>query len=209
MDSDDIALPARFERQFSFMEEHPEVIVCGSNVEYFGARAGRSHNKIESMDLYRAQMLFCNPGPYHPTAFMNRELLRRYQLEYDESLIYYQDYCLWSEASWYWEICILEDVLLRYRVHAAQISTAHRERQLLCGRVIQKRLLEELLGSVTEEELNIHCQFACGHIDDAAVKEEMLKWFDHLAEANDRVGIYDKTAFETFINEMKLSLFEM
>ena len=161
------------------------------------------------MDLYRAQMLFCNPGPYHPTAFMNRELLRRYQLEYDESLIYYQDYCLWSEASRQGEFCILDDVLLRYRVHSAQISTAHRERQLQCGRVIQKRLMEELLGSVTEEELNIHCQISRGHSDDVVVNGEMRKWLDRLVEANDRVGIYDKTAFETFINEMKLSLFEM
>ena len=30
MDSDDISFPARFERQYAFMEAHPDTIVCGT-----------------------------------------------------------------------------------------------------------------------------------------------------------------------------------
>ena len=45
MDSDDISLPARFERQYSFMEKHPDVILCGSRVEYFGTHRGVSGGK--------------------------------------------------------------------------------------------------------------------------------------------------------------------
>ena len=35
MDSDDIALPDRFEKQLAFMEQHPDVAVCGGQISEF------------------------------------------------------------------------------------------------------------------------------------------------------------------------------
>src|SRR4051812_26679567 len=34
MDGDDISLPERFERQVSYLREHPEVVLVGSRVEF-------------------------------------------------------------------------------------------------------------------------------------------------------------------------------
>ena len=39
MDSDDIAFPDRFEKQYAFMESHPDVFVCGSKAIFFKDRA--------------------------------------------------------------------------------------------------------------------------------------------------------------------------
>lgn len=199
MDSDDIALPIRFQRQFSFMEDHPEVIVCGSNIEYFGARAGRSYNRIEDMDLYRIQMLFFNPGQYHPTVFFNQELLQRNNLLYDDRLRYYQDYGLWTEVSRHGEVYILEDALLRYRVHSAQISTAHRDVQLQCAGMIQEKLLRELLGNVSGDDMRIHRLCSQGLNGSAVANDKVLRWCERLLEANNRIGIYDKKKFDAYI----------
>ena len=38
MDADDISLPTRFEKQAAYMDSHPDVVVCGTGVECFGAR---------------------------------------------------------------------------------------------------------------------------------------------------------------------------
>ena len=35
MDSDDIAVPDRFEKQYSFMVQHPNVAVCGGQIDEF------------------------------------------------------------------------------------------------------------------------------------------------------------------------------
>lgn len=52
MDADDIMLPDRLEVQFCFMEENPEIDVCGSWMEIFGAN---SH--MNTIDLVRKQDL--------------------------------------------------------------------------------------------------------------------------------------------------------
>ena len=36
MDSDDVSLPERFEKQIAFMEANPDVIVCGTWIQSFG-----------------------------------------------------------------------------------------------------------------------------------------------------------------------------
>ena len=36
MDADDISMPTRFEKQYAYMESHPDVVMCGSWMEDFG-----------------------------------------------------------------------------------------------------------------------------------------------------------------------------
>ena len=70
------------------MESNRDVIVCGTNVEFIGTRSGTSKHRIRDMESYRIRTVFLNPGPYHPTAFFNRELLLRHHIVYDEKLEY-------------------------------------------------------------------------------------------------------------------------
>lgn len=193
MDSDDIALPMRFEKQFSFMEEHPDVIACGSNVEFFGARTLITHDKITDMEEYRIKLLYFNPGPRHPTAFFNRKLLLRHKVFYDETLEFAQDYRIWSDISKCGRIYILEDVLLKYRFHSSQVSKVHREKQRACSMLVRERLLTELLGKITKEEVLLHNR--CTAMD-CKIDKDIIEWYRHLIEVNDRVGLYDRKKFK-------------
>ena len=199
MDSDDIAFPMRFQKQFDYMENHPEVIVCGTNMEFFGAGSGITHNQIIDMDIYRIQMLFFNPGPPHPTVFLNCESLKQFQLKYDEELNYAEDYGLWTEASKHGQVYIMEDVLLRYRLHSAQTSNVYRNEQIQCVKYIQKKLLEKIFDNLTEEDLNLHYKYSPFFNRTAKVNNEMRKWYDRLVDANNRTGVYNKKKFEAFV----------
>ena len=199
MDSDDIALPTRFEKQYAFMESHPDVIVCGSRVEYFGAISFISNEKIKNMEDYRINALFVNPGPMHPTAFFNHELLLRYHISYDEKLVYAQDYGLWVEICKYGKIYILKDVLLKYRVHSNQISATSMDKQIHFHQMTEKKLLQELLGNVTEEEVDLHYRYGTGYYRDAAINPEMVNWFHRLMNANNRSRIYNKRKFNHYV----------
>ena len=189
MDSDDISLPAHFEKQFAFMERNPDVILCGTNIKNFGVYSGETDFKVTDMDYYRIFTLFINPGPSHPTAFFNREMLLRYHISYDERLKYAQDYGLWVEISRCGRVSILEEVLLLYRTHTVRISDLHREEQVFYHKLTQKKLLEELLGSVSPDELDLHYKYAPDYDMDAPIDDDMEKWFHRLIEANDREGI--------------------
>ncbi len=199
MDSDDIALPTRLEKQFDYMESHPDVIVCGTDLEFFGARCGQFHTKNMDMKDYRIRLLFENPGPCHPTSFFNRELLLRHHLNYDESLIYAQDYGLWADISRYGKVCFLGEVLLRRRMHFNQITNEHRGMQIQCEKKTQMKLLKELLGNVTEEEVDLHYLCSSRNNRSIMMNKRIMNWYLRLIRANNKVAIYDKSKLKSYI----------
>ena len=206
MDSDDISFPDRFEKQFAFMESHPEAIVCGSTVVAPGQARSFQKRKIEGMDSYRVKMLFRNPGPAHPTAFLRREKLIQYHIEYDESLRYSQDYGLWTVISQYGDICILPEALIAFRKHEGQITSMHREKQIQCDKVTQRKLLTQLLGNVTEEEVDLHYTCSTGYFPDAKISPQVGMWYDRLVSANREKRIYDQVKLKQYIVMIKEKL---
>lgn len=199
MDSDDISLPTRFEKQYKYMERHPDVILCGTNVEYFGIQQSKDHRKVKNMDSYRVEMLFHNPGPMHPTAFFNHALLDRYQIRYDEKLTCAQDYGLWAVISRYGKVHILDEILVRYRIHDRQVSCQFKERQVECDKIIMERQLRELLGNVTREEVELHQRYGSGYVKGLGISEEAYHWFRKLVETNDRVRLYKKSELDFYV----------
>lgn len=199
MDADDISLPKRFEKQFAFMESHPDVIVCGTRTVNLGESTAPVRSIMEDMSSYRVRMLFSNPGPVHPTAFFRRNKLEQYHIWYDEQLIYAQDYGMWMTLSQYGSICILPEVLLYYRDHTDQISKTKRELQIQCDQTTQKKLLLQLLGSVTQEEAELHYIHSTGYYADATISPKVKKWYDHIISENNKKRIYDRKILKRHI----------
>ena len=212
MDADDISLPARLEKQYGFMEAHPEVIVCGSKVEIFGTQQRApcttpSKRKLD-MDDYRIKMLFTNPGPYHPTAFFSHEKLLQHHILYDEKLVYAQDYGMWETVSHYGEVKNLNEVLLRYRTHPGQISMAHRQRQIQCDKMTQSKILTALLGPVTDDELDLHYVYSQQLDKSLTINPKIVGWYRRLIAANRERKIYPKRKFEKYVLGVELRLIE-
>ncbi len=197
MDSDDVSFPERFEKQYAFMEAHPDVIVCGTNIALFGGTVGARGQMVDDMDYYRAQLLFYNPGPKHPTAFLNHELLDRYHITYNEKLKYAQDTGLWVDVSRFGRVVILADILLKHRKHPAQISQMHRDEQFSSCHTILKPLLTELLDTVTDEEIDLHLLHCSGYYcPDAVMTPEVARWFRRIIRANRKKRLYDQKHIE-------------
>ena len=234
MDSDDIAFPDRFEKQYAFMESHPDVFVCGSKAIFFKDRAlpdikpaeqtkkqytfikkkdsRRKESteivncKVEDMESYRVRMIFTNPGPVHPTAFFNHEKLIQYQIDYNEELVYAQDYDLWMRISSFGQICTLPEVLLYYRVHSGQISKEHRKKQIECDQMTQRKLLEQLLDNVSEEDLSFHYKHSSGYYSNAKISPRAIQWYGRILTANRERKIYDHKKLVQYIDRIKTSL---
>ncbi|WP_051671468.1 glycosyltransferase family 2 protein [Oribacterium sp. P6A1] len=207
MDADDISLPERLEKEFLYMENHHDVVLCGSrmaSVNREGQKIGDLYiPRYKNMKEYHVKLLFKNPGPAHPTVMIRHETLSNNNITYDERLIYAQDYGMWEELSHYGKIHVLKKVLLYRRKHEKQISVEKRDIQIKCDQNTQKKLLSVLLGKVTDEEVIFHYMHSTGYYHDVVITPEVLVWYDRLIQANKSRQIYDQRYLEKNIVNIK------
>lgn len=202
MDSDDISLPTRLEKQVAYMEEHPEVIVCGAWFEKFGVENKVRKPDMDDFELYRCQLLFSNtPNTLcHSTAMIRKSMLDKYHIRYDKTLPKAQDYGMWVSCSRVGVINVLKQVLVRYRTHPSQISIDGRISQMQFADLISRRQLQELGIEYCEEEKN-------WRYDVVKNKNEYLRfflWIESIRLANSRKGEYEKAAMDTYLdNKLK------
>lgn len=95
MDTDDIAMPDRFERQYGYMEEHPEIAVCGGWLEEFND-AG-TYSKVKRMPEEGSELLtyakYRNPLNHMTVMFRRRAVLEAGNYQHFPLL---EDYTLWN-----------------------------------------------------------------------------------------------------------------
>ena len=149
MDADDISSLDRFEKQFLFMEQHPDVIVCGTDITYIGDKGHFVYSdwiKYNDIDI-RAQMLF-NSGFAHPTVFIRNSSLNENRVRYDVIYRQAQDYRLWEQLWDLGRFANLKEKLYYYRISSQQISSQSSDKQFANGRLIRRRLLAKWLVSL-------------------------------------------------------------
>lgn len=196
MDADDIALPDRFKKQMTFMEDNPDVVVCGTWVQAFGDSDYVLKRQIPEMEYFRCSLLFGNMfGLCHPTAFFRTSMMQKYNIWYDsEHLPTAQDYGMWVFCSKYGRIANVHEVLLRYRVHNGQISYAKRQLQEKCAMHVQGELLKVLMDA--DNLIQNHYQICSGNDF-----RKMKRWMSVLSVNNRKNQIYEVETFEKFTDD--------
>ena len=82
MDADDISLPSRFLKQFEYLEAHPEIGVCGCNVETFGSK-----RLVWTYPATHQECLLFFRSPFaHPAVMIRHSILKDNHILYDERL---------------------------------------------------------------------------------------------------------------------------
>lgn len=129
MDADDISLPERFAKQVAFMDSHPNVIVCGTNIKLFGKFKPFYIKTIFQKDEDIRGQMFHNSGFVHPTVFIRKRILEEKNITYDENFRNAQDYKLWYDLSNAGQFANLPESLLRYRLSEQQITSKNTSSQ--------------------------------------------------------------------------------
>ena len=129
MDADDIAFPERFSKQVKFLDEHPEISICATDAHTINAK-GRITRRRRYKKKNEKYGFFISNTIAHPSVMLRKSLLSHRNPLYDETYTYAQDYELWQflKAKGH-KFCTLQDPLLLYRKHNAQISTEHKQMQ--------------------------------------------------------------------------------
>ena len=126
MDSDDVSLPERFERQVMYLRDHPDVAMVGSRVEFIDPD-GFSINLKPGMTLTHEEIdsaLMRKGWPVvHPAVMMRRDSVLDVG-GYSEQFLTNQDHDLFLRLAEKYRLANLSDVLLQYRQHFESISLA-------------------------------------------------------------------------------------
>lgn len=141
MDADDISFKNRFDLQFHYMENNPDVLVLGAMYKIIGTEITNKNLPI-TYDQVKPVSLMKTPVA-HPTVFIRRNVFDTYNLKYDRSLEPAEDFDLWSRVIEFGKVENLPEVLLHYRVHQEQISSLRKEKQIeMANKVILRQLLK-------------------------------------------------------------------
>lgn len=136
MDQDDIAMPHRFKRQLEWLES-TDADICGSWVQFFGTSDKRILKHAQADEAIKMELLF-GATFAHPTVMMRACLVKK--LQYDKKWEKCEDYDLWERAARAgWKMTNVPEVLLSYRQHDAQISTATSAKQQELTQKIRRR----------------------------------------------------------------------
>lgn len=136
MDTDDIALPQKLEKQVAYMRMHPECVACGTQVEaidpygcpLFLFPLKQTHEEIDA-ELMRGR----GGAMVQPSVMMRRDaILRvgRYRPQYSVA----EDLDLFLRLAEVGKLANLPDTLLQYRLHYESVNHRKHEMQREMGR---------------------------------------------------------------------------
>ena len=162
MDSDDIALPRRLEKEVSYMRKHPEVGLCGAsnrrvdNAMQPLAKPLREFRALTEHEACRAELLF--GMPFTQATFLARREVYR-QLRYDPHWETAEDHAFLARAAQCTRLGGLREVLHLTRWHPERttflLAEGHKKRGLQNG----FWMLSQIGLPLTEEERALWCTF--------------------------------------------------
>lgn len=201
MDGDDVSKYDRIEKQIKFLDINKEIGLLGSYYECFGDTNVLQKKHSTHKDIKIAS-LFSSPFA-HPTICLRASVLKENNLIYNETALHVEDYDLWSKLLDVTKGANYPEVLLRYRVHNAQITSDSNETQKLGHQAIQfnqlKKLNIEISNIEFEKWLQIINYRPFSNVSDRIVAFNFLT---KLQMANISTMVFDKTQFEYTLSNL-------
>lgn len=154
MDSDDICLPTRFEKQIAYLDQHKDIDVLGSNVVLLNQKdMTTSFTDVPLTDSeIKVNLMSARANILNPTVMWRKQIVKDLGIVHNVLPISC-DYAMWvSLALHKRKFANLEDSLVIYRIHPQQVSnrTELREKSVT---VTLTRYMKALFPEFNEQEI--------------------------------------------------------
>lgn len=156
MDADDKMFPNRLTEQYRFMEEHPDIAVCGSWGRTFGAIDEWVRTPEHNVDI-QIGLLYHNVL-IHPSVIIRRQSVENFMRTknkhelYDRDYIYAEDYKLWVEMALFgFRFANLPKVLLLYRRSDSQVTSIFLDQVMRKAADVQLYYVEALVRELPDD----------------------------------------------------------
>ena len=146
MDSDDISLPKRLEKEVAVLDKNENIGIVGCWINRFP-----SNNIIYLKERPRYLDLLKECQLAHPTVMIRSSVLKKYDFKYGDFL-YAEDYELWSRFIKVSDLYNIQEVLLNYRVHESSITSSCAQVQAETSKKVQQNMLDYLTDDTQIQE---------------------------------------------------------
>jgi glycosyltransferase involved in cell wall biosynthesis len=199
MDSDDISLPHRLERQVSFMDSHPDISVCGTWANLFGHQNAAKKYPTEHDDI-RASLLFYTPV-FHPSVMFRKSDIAQLDHLYEDKRQRVEDLELWSRLTTRLKMANLPEYLLKYRVYNPS-NVEKRKAVVAHGNAIRKTMLQTLVPDLNQKQFSLHMKIAwCHRNDSIEFMHEAADWLEHILNENKRNACFESNSLSRIVSE--------
>jgi len=143
LDADDIMMPQRLEKQFTFLEKNPDVVVLGGQCVTIDAKGDVTGTKIfpESFnEIYK--MMYKKMSIQQPTLMVNKSLVPEDFPWYDNSMSPVEDLDNLFRLFNYGKFANLPDFVLFYRVYSASSSLKNPKRTYRLTKIVRNRAVK-------------------------------------------------------------------
>ncbi|ENU1228104.1 glycosyltransferase family 2 protein [Providencia rettgeri] len=156
MDSDDICELNRIELQVKYLEDNPDIGVCGTNANVFGNNTSKIVFKGSS-DILKAYLIY-NVCFVHPSVMFRKKIITT--APYDAKYKCAQDYRLWTSLASVTNFSNLNSFLINYRVNEESITSKvdkdRNETKKQFIKTIQNEYLKKSGINLSEKNLELH-----------------------------------------------------
>ncbi|HWY10797.1 MAG TPA: glycosyltransferase family 2 protein [Bacteroidia bacterium] len=199
MDADDLSLRDRIKKQVEFMESNKGVGVCGCDYIHFGKGKQIPLKSHHTHDLISGWMLF-NSSVVHPALIIRSSVLKSEKTYFNSEFKHVEDYELWSRLLFKSQFADIPETLLKYRIHASQVSLKFRGEQIENGNKVRKRLLEKIGFKFSEREFRVHCLLGNSQIISSLNDLAALSvWFDELYDQNQKLKFIPEATLQNIL----------
>ncbi|MFA0580160.1 glycosyltransferase family 2 protein, partial [Vibrio sp. 10N.222.49.F1] len=148
MDADDISLSNRIEKQVSYMEQHKNVAVCGTNIQHIDSNNNPIKDRIKWIKEDNRSIknaLIYGSCFAHPSVIVRAKYFREHSIRYEVTLRRSQDYDLWFKLSEYGDFANLNEPLLLYRISGDMASIKHSVDQKLSKNTVRNKYVNRFI----------------------------------------------------------------
>ncbi len=140
LDDDDVSYPSRLQKQVEYMEEHPDVVLCGTHYDRIidGETVHTDTPPVFSDEQMKFSLVFDNLCIPHSSFMMRRDALDSNSIRY-ETYLQVPDYHMQTCLAEVGKLHFIREPLIAYRMHATQ-STAVRSMKMRQGEFDRARL---------------------------------------------------------------------
>lgn len=199
MDSDDISLPTRLEKQVKLLVENREVGVCGTYAEVFGLQSWKYGNESTDAEVKVGLLLGC--PIVHPSVMMRKSLIVEKGLYYNENISEAEDYELWSRTIWQTKIVNIPEILVKYRKHENNKTVYVDVGDRLVEHSVMAAMLKHAgMPEVSVEDINLHFEIFLGSGISVANSKRTILWCEMIERRNRARKEYDESVLIDRLN---------